>query len=199
MLSGVQRVRGNEPSHSQVNPHVRSWSPKRTLESSQHHCKGQNSSPWKVIYIIGKLLKRRCLKWARIAHFDIWNTSYGQNKGRESNWQFHSRPLKVGNRPDFLACRWRATYLGKLLTRATTLLQTASQSEVCTRSYAPPKLRESQLWEFRDSHLEVSRQKAIWMWPLVERRKIYYKGKGGYFPKFGPWWVLCVQVARGSS
>jgi hypothetical protein len=25
--------------------------------------------------------------------------SYGQKKGRESNWQFDSRPLKVGNRP----------------------------------------------------------------------------------------------------
>jgi hypothetical protein len=26
-------------------------------------------------------------------------TSYGQKKGRESNWQFDFRPLKVGNRP----------------------------------------------------------------------------------------------------
>jgi len=33
-----------------------------------------------VLYIIGKLLKHRCLKWARIAHLDIWNTSYGQKK-----------------------------------------------------------------------------------------------------------------------
>jgi hypothetical protein len=29
-----------------------------------------------------------------------------KRKGRESNWQFDSRPLKVGNRPDFLACKW---------------------------------------------------------------------------------------------
>jgi hypothetical protein len=27
------------------------------------------------------------------------NTSYGQKKGRESKWQFDSRPLKVANRP----------------------------------------------------------------------------------------------------
>jgi hypothetical protein len=39
-------------------------------------------------YIIGKLLKRRCLKWVRMIHLDIQNTSYGQKKGRESNWQF---------------------------------------------------------------------------------------------------------------
>jgi hypothetical protein len=30
---------------------------------------------------------------------DICRPSYGQKKGRESNWQFDSRPLKVGNRP----------------------------------------------------------------------------------------------------
>jgi hypothetical protein len=32
-------------------------------------------------------------------HLDICSLSYGQKKGRESNWQFDSRPLKVENRP----------------------------------------------------------------------------------------------------
>jgi hypothetical protein len=68
-----------------------------------------------VLYIIGKLLKRRCLKWARITHLDIYNTSYDRKKGRESNWQFDSRPQKVGNRPDLLGCRWSATYCWKAL------------------------------------------------------------------------------------
>jgi len=31
--------------------------------------------------------------------FDICSPSYGQKKGRESNWQFDSRPLKVRNQP----------------------------------------------------------------------------------------------------
>jgi hypothetical protein len=31
-------------------------------------------------------LKRRYLKWACIAHLNIWNTSYGQKKGREPIW-----------------------------------------------------------------------------------------------------------------
>jgi hypothetical protein len=115
MLPGVQRVWGNEPSHSQVNTHVGSWSPERTPESSERIFKGQNSSPWGFLYIIEKLLKCRCLKWLRITHLDIWNTSYGQKKDRESNWQFDSRPLKVGNRPDFLRCRQRATYRWKAL------------------------------------------------------------------------------------
>jgi hypothetical protein len=56
-----------------------------------------------VLYIIGKLLERRCLKWALIIHLDIWNTSYGQNKDQESNCQFDSQPEKVGNRPIYLA------------------------------------------------------------------------------------------------
>jgi len=43
------------------------WTPK----TSESDCKGQTSMSCGVPYIIGKLLKRRCLKWARIAHLDI--------------------------------------------------------------------------------------------------------------------------------
>jgi hypothetical protein len=46
----------------------------------------KNPSIWKVLYIIGKLLKPICLKWACMIHLDIWNRSYGQKKGRDSNW-----------------------------------------------------------------------------------------------------------------
>ncbi len=106
-----------------------------------------------------------------MTHLDTSNTTFGQKKGRESNWQFDSRPLKVGNRLDFLVCRWHATYRWKVLIRATTLLQTSSQSEVCTQSCGPPKSRESQLWEFWDSHLRVLGQNDIWAlvtWPSTK-------------------------------
>jgi hypothetical protein len=126
--------------------------------------------------------------------------SFGQKKGLESNWQFDSRPQKVGNRPNFLAFKQRATYVGKFSTRATTLLQTSSQSEVYTKSYGLPKSRESQRWEFRDSlpfgspetksHLDVA---------PVDKCRVYYKGEGGGFTKCGRWWVLWVPIARGSS
>jgi hypothetical protein len=56
---------------------------------------------------------------------DTKNTSYGQKKGQESNWQFDSRPLKVENGPDLLACKWCATYHWKDLDKATTLFQTS--------------------------------------------------------------------------
>jgi hypothetical protein len=53
--------------------------------------------------------------------------------------------------------------IGKLSMRDTTLLHTSSQSKVYTRSYSPAKSREFQPWQFRDSHLGVTGQKAIWM------------------------------------
>jgi len=53
------------------------WTP----ECWKSNCKGQNLMAQWDFYTIGKLLKRRCLKWARMTHLDIWNTSYGQKKG----------------------------------------------------------------------------------------------------------------------
>ncbi len=70
-----------------------------TPENSEDNLRGQISLPWCVLYINEKLSKRGCPKWPRIAHLDICSPSYGQKKGRESNYQFDSRPLKVGNRP----------------------------------------------------------------------------------------------------
>jgi hypothetical protein len=83
------------------------WESSETLESLEFDCEGQNSLPWGVLYIIGKLLKCRCPKWACMTHLNICNTSYGQKNGRESNWQFDSRPLKVR--------RWRAICCWKAL------------------------------------------------------------------------------------
>jgi hypothetical protein len=91
------------------------WTP----ETSETDLRGQISMACGALYINGKLLKLRCLKWACIAHLDIWNTSYDQKKGRESNFResasFDSRPLKVGNRPEILSCKRRATYCWKAL------------------------------------------------------------------------------------
>jgi hypothetical protein len=99
------------------------WSPtlgkSEDLESSgtpeclEFDRKAQNTSHWGFLGVIGKFLKRRYRKWPRIGHLDICSPSYGQKKGRESNWQFDSRPLKVGNRPlpdlriESAICRWK--------------------------------------------------------------------------------------------
>jgi hypothetical protein len=104
-----EKVWGNEPWHLKRVP-LWELESRWTFESLEGDRKGQNSMYWRVLYINGKLLERRYLKWVRITHLHIWNKSYGQKKGRESNWQFDSRPLKVKNLPHFRACRFRVTY-----------------------------------------------------------------------------------------
>jgi len=109
-LGSVEKCEG-------VNPRTPTWEMKTkwTLESSKGDCMGENSMAWGVLYTIRKLLERRCLKWARIAHLDIWNISYGKKKGQKSNWQFDSLPLKVRNRSDLLIYRWHVTYHWKVV------------------------------------------------------------------------------------
>jgi hypothetical protein len=70
-----------------------------TPKNSELDCKGQISSHLSVLYIVEKVVKCKCPKWPRMSHLDICSPSCGRKKGRESNWQFDSRPLKVGNRP----------------------------------------------------------------------------------------------------
>ncbi len=67
-----------------------------TPKNSERNCRGQISLHLCALGVIEKVLKCRCPKWPRMSHLDICSPSYGQKKSRESNWQFDSRPLKVG-------------------------------------------------------------------------------------------------------
>jgi hypothetical protein len=78
-------------------PKVEDLESSETPECLEFDSKGKNTSPCGVLGVIGKVLNCRCPKWPRIGHLDIYSPSYGQKKGQESNWQFDSRPLKVGN------------------------------------------------------------------------------------------------------
>jgi hypothetical protein len=49
-------------------------------------------------------------------------------------------------------------------------------------------------WEFRDSHLGVLGQNAIWMWASWRGTKYTIRGKVVVSPKSEPWWVLWVWV-----
>ncbi len=42
-----------------------------TPKNSELDCRGQNTSHWGVLYTVEKVLKCRCLKWARIVHLNI--------------------------------------------------------------------------------------------------------------------------------
>jgi hypothetical protein len=75
----------------------------------------------------------------------------------------------------------------KLSTKAITLLHTSFQLKVCTQSYGLSKLRKSQFWEFRDSHLGILGQNDIRVlvsWPST---KYIIRGKVVASPKSGPW------------
>jgi len=152
-----------------------------------------------ILYIIEKLLERRCLKWARITHLDIWNTSYGQKKGRESNCQFDSRPQKFGNRPDLLSFRGRATYRWKALDESYNFALDDIAIQGLLAKLWGSKVAGVPFGAIsgvplgspgKNNHLDVA---------SVESCRVYYKGEGGDSPKSGPWWVLCVRVACGSS
>jgi len=138
---------------------------------------------WEVLYMNGKLLECRYLKWARIAHLDIWNTNYGQKKGRESNCQFDSRPLKVENRPDSRACRRRATYHWKALDKGYNFaLDFITIRGLHAKLWRPKVAGVPTLVILglplgslgTKSHLDVS---------PVKKCKVYYKGEGGGFPQ----------------
>jgi hypothetical protein len=62
-----------------------------------------------------------------------------------------------------------------------------------------PQSCESPNCGFQDSHLGVSRQKAIWMWPPWRAAEYTTRGKVVASPKSGPWWVLWVRIACDSS
>jgi len=96
-------------------PKMGTWESSRTLKISEFDCRGQNTLPWGVLNIIEKLSKSTYRKWPRMSHLDIYNISYGKKKGRESNWQFDSRPLKIRNWPDPGVCKWSATHHWKAL------------------------------------------------------------------------------------
>ncbi len=113
--------------------------------------KRKNTSPWGVFSVIGKVLKCRCPKWPRIGHLDICRPSYGQKKGRESNWQFDSRPLKVGNRPlpdlRIKSGTWRWKDLDEGYNFGSDLVAI----RLCSRELWVPKVPGLQSGQFRDN------------------------------------------------
>jgi hypothetical protein len=118
-----------------------------------------------------------------MTHLDFWNINYGQKKGWESKWQFDSWPLKVGNRPDFLACRWRATYRWKALDEDYNFsLDLISIKGLHIKLWGSKVVGVSTLgisgFPFGNPgtkcHLDVG---------FMERHRVYYKGEGGDFPQ----------------
>jgi hypothetical protein len=98
-----------------------------------------------------------------------------QKKGRESNWQFDSPSLKVGNRPDLFVCKRHATYRWKGLDEG--------YNFVLDR-IAIGGMHEN-LWASKVAR--VPGQKIIWMWAPWNSAEYAIKGKVVASPKSGPW------------
>jgi len=110
-----------------------------------------------------------------------------KNKGRESNCQLDSRPLKVENHPDFLACRWPDTYCLKALCESYNFaLDRISILGLLAKLRGSKFARLPTLAVLgfplgspgTKSHLDVG---------LVKRHKVYFKGEGGGFPQVQAW------------
>jgi hypothetical protein len=161
-----------------------------TPECLEFNSNAQNYSHWGVLGFIGKFLKRRYRKWPRIGHLDICRPSYGQKKGRESNWQFDSRPLKVRNRPlpdirfESATRRWK--YLDEGYNFGSDLVAI----RLCSWELWAPKVLGLQLGQFRDNFEIISRlqlgsprKKNHLDVASAESCREYYKGEGGGFPR----------------
>jgi hypothetical protein len=124
-----------------------------------------------------------------MTHFEISNTSYGQKKGHESNWQFDSRPLKVGNRPYFLTIRWCETYHSKALDKGYNFaFDLISIGGLHTKLWAP---KVAGVLVVRILGL---RQNDIWVLVLWLGTKYTIRGKVVTSVKPRSWWVLWIRV-----
>jgi len=135
----------------------------KILENSEDDLRGQISLPWCILYINGKLLKLKCPKWPRITHLDICSPSYGQKKCRESNWQFDSRPLKVGNRPLCNVTSRSGTRRWKAFDESYNFGLELIPIRVRSEELWPSKVWDSNSGQFRNSNLGVPGKRAIWM------------------------------------
>jgi hypothetical protein len=134
-----------------------------TPECSELDKKRKNTLHWGVLGAIGKVVKLRYRKLPRIGNSDICSPSYGQKKGRESNWQFDSRPLKVGNRPLPDVRFGSATWHWKDMDKGYNFGLDLVAIRLCSRELWQFKVPKVPSGQIRDSISGVPGICAIWM------------------------------------
>jgi len=170
-----------------------------TPKNSEDDLRGQISLPWCVLYNNGKLLKLRCSKWPRIAHLDICSPSYGQKKGRESNCQFDSRPLKVRNRPLPDVASRSATQRWKALNESCNFGSKLIPIRVRGEELWPSKVPGLQLGTVSGLQLGSPGKKSHLDIASAESCRVYYMGEGGGFPRIWAVVSLVCKSAHGLS
>jgi hypothetical protein len=114
---------------------------------------------------------------------DICRSSYGQKKGRESNWQFDSRPLKVGNRPKCDVCRRDAIWRWKAPKESYKIALDRSPIKDQNKKLWMPKVPGVQTGTVSGLHFGSPGKKCHLDVALVESCREYYMGEGGGFPR----------------
>jgi hypothetical protein len=111
------------------------------------------------------------------------STSYSKKKGRESNWQFDSWPLRVGNRPNPGACKWSATYHWKALEESYKFTWDLIPIEGLSKKLWPHKIPGVQIGTISGLLLGSPKTKNHLDVGAMKRHKVYNMGEGGGFPR----------------
>jgi hypothetical protein len=144
-------------------------------------------------------------KWLRMNHLDICSTSYGKKKGQDSNWQFESWPLKVGNRPDPGVCRWSVTHCWKSL----------KEKYKFALDLIPIGGLSKDLWDRKVPGVQTGTILRLLLGSLgtkshlnvgaTNKCKEYYMGEGGGFPRIqamvshvSPWSPVACPNIKGA-
>jgi hypothetical protein len=122
-----------------------------------------------------------------MSHSDICSPSYGQKKGRELNWQFDSRPLKVKNRPDSDVKWGSATWRWKALEESYKIGLDLVPIGGRGKKLWWPKVSVVQIGTISGLHFGSPGTKSHLGVGAVEQHREYYMGEGGGFP-----WVQAV-------
>jgi len=117
-----------------------------------------------------------------MSHLDICNSSFGQKKGQESNCQFDSRPLKVGNRPESDVCRRNATWRWKALKESYKIFLDLILIKGLNKKLWLPKVSEMQTGTVLGLHFGSPGKKCHLDVASAESCREYYMGEGGGFP-----------------
>jgi hypothetical protein len=111
---------------------------------------------------------------------EYYNTSYGQKKSRESNYQFDFWPLKVRNYFELSACKGHATYCWKSLNESYNFALDLASIEGLHKKLWASKVVGVPIWgilglltwEFRKNwHLGVA---------LMTSHRLYHEEGGGF-------------------
>jgi hypothetical protein len=161
------------------------WESSGTPENSEFDYRGQKTLPWGDLYTIGKVLKCRCQKWARMSHSNICSTSNGWKKG----------PLKVENWPNPSVWRWSATHRSKALKARYKFASDLIPIRGLTKELWMPKVLRVQTGTVLGLLLGSPGKKCHLNVGAIGKHREYYMGEGGGFP----WvWAMMNHVSLGS-